>query len=104
MTAAGKRALITGASRGIGAAIARKLAQDGFHVFINFSSNEAKAHEVIDQITPAGGKAELCGFDVSRPRSGRRKVRLDRQDLRALAVLVNNAGMTIDGSLDPSER
>ena len=58
-------ALVTGGSRGIGAGISKRLAKDGHHVFINYSSNEAKAREVVAEIEKDGGSAELCGFDVS---------------------------------------
>jgi 3-oxoacyl-[acyl-carrier protein] reductase len=94
-----KRALVTGASRGIGAAIARRLAQDGFHVFINYSSNEAKAREVLEQITAAGGKAELCGFDVSDSNAVDAKIESIGKTHGPLNVLVNNAGVTIDALL-----
>ena len=92
-------ALITGASRGIGAAIALKLAQDGFHVLINYSSNEAKAREVLDSITQQGGSGELLGFDVSQPSQVDEKFEWIAKNRGPLAVLVNNAGVTIDSLL-----
>lgn len=94
-----KRALVTGASRGIGAAIARQLAQDGFHVFLNYSSNETKAREVLDQITSQGGKAELCVFDVSNSSQVDEKIEWIGKTYGPLSVLVNNAGVTIDALL-----
>jgi 3-oxoacyl-[acyl-carrier protein] reductase len=94
-----KRALITGASRGIGATIAQKLARDGFHVFINYSSNEMKAREVLEQITAEGGKADLCGFDVSSSEAVNEKLEWIAKTFGPLAVLVNNAGVTIDSLL-----
>ena len=57
-------ALITGASRGIGAAIARSLASAGHHVVINYRSNDEAAHHVLETILEAGGSAELAKFDV----------------------------------------
>lgn len=92
-------ALITGASRGIGASIATKLAQEGFHVLINYSSNEAKAREVLDLITQQGGSAELMGFDVSQPSQVDEKLDWIVKNRGPLAVLVNNAGVTIDSLL-----
>ena len=90
-------ALVTGASRGIGAAIAEKLARDGFHVFINFSSNEARAQEVVSRITLAGGSAELLGFNVADSRQVDEKFDWIAKNRGPLKVLVNNAGITIDG-------
>ncbi|MBQ2141766.1 MAG: SDR family NAD(P)-dependent oxidoreductase, partial [Alistipes sp.] len=58
-------ALVTGASRGIGRAIALKLASQGFVVIINYASNVAAAEKTLEDITANGGKAELLPFDVS---------------------------------------
>src|SRR4051794_1160604 len=92
-----KIALVTGASRGIGSAIAMKLAQEGYLVLLNYSSSEAKAREVMDKITAAGGKADLCGFDVSNPAQVEEKFDWIAKTHGPLSVLVNNAGITIDG-------
>ena len=98
---AGKKplALVTGASRGIGAAIASKLAKDGFHVLLNYSSNEGKAREVQTRIQAEGGKADLCQFDVSSSAQVDEKFDWIAKTHGPLAVLVNNAGITIDGLL-----
>lgn len=94
-----KVALITGASRGIGAGIAEKLAHEGFYVVLNYSSNETKAREVLTRIEAAGGKGELSGFDVSNPGQVAEKISELGKRLGGLHVLVNNAGITIDGLL-----
>lgn len=92
-------AMVTGASRGIGAAIALRLAKDGFYVFLNYSSNESKAREVLDQITREGGAGELCGFDVSNADQVDEKFEEIAKTKGPLKVLVNNAGITIDSLL-----
>lgn len=92
-------ALVTGASRGIGAGIALQLARDGFHVFVNYSSNEGKAKEVLDQILLQGGTGELCGFDVSQSEQVNEKFEAIAKSHGPLQVLVNNAGISIDSLL-----
>lgn len=92
-------ALVTGGSRGIGAAISLKLAKEGFHVLINYASNEAKAREVLDKITADGGTADLCGFDVSSSAQVDEKFDWIAKTFGPVNTLVNNAGITIDGLL-----
>ncbi len=92
-------ALVTGASRGIGSSIARKLAMDGFHVLLNYSSNEARARELAEAITKDGGSAEPLGFDVSVSEQVNEKFDWIQKTHGNLGVLVNNAGITIDGLL-----
>lgn len=99
MTTQKPLALVTGASRGIGAAIALRLAQDGFYVIVNYSSNEAKARQVLEQIVAAGGSGELCGFDVSQSELVDERMDSLVQTKGPLSVLVNNAGITIDSLL-----
>lgn len=92
-------ALVTGASRGIGASIARKLATDGYYVILNYSSSEARAREVLDSITAAGGAGELAAFDVSNSAQVDEKIEAITKAHGALSVLVNNAGITVDSLL-----
>lgn len=92
-------ALVTGGSRGIGAAIAKRLAKDGAHVVINYTSNEERAKGVQDQVIADGGKATLCGFDVSNSKQVDEKLEWIHKNVGPITTLVNNAGITIDGLL-----
>jgi 3-oxoacyl-[acyl-carrier protein] reductase len=92
-------ALVTGASRGIGAAIARKLARDGFRVLLNFASNRAKAEELLHSIQSEGLEADLCGFDVADSAQVDERFEAIAKEHGPLACLVNNAGITIDSLL-----
>lgn len=93
-------AVVTGASRGIGAACALRLAQVGYFVVVNFQTNSARAQEVLTQITQAGGKGALLGFDVSDSTAvdaAFEKVAKEWVPTHGpLSVLVNNAGITMD--------
>ena len=90
-------ALVTGASRGIGAGIAEKLGAMGYHVLINYVSNEAKAIEVVKKIEAAGGSAEPLRFDVSKEEEIVSAFEIIAKKGSPLAVLVNNAGISEDG-------
>ncbi|HZK66591.1 MAG TPA: 3-oxoacyl-[acyl-carrier-protein] reductase [Chloroflexota bacterium] len=92
-------ALITGASRGIGRAIASRLAQDGLAVVINYARSEAAAREVVEMVAAAGGRASSVQADVADFSQAGAMVERVVAEYGRLDVLVNNAGITRDGLL-----
>ena len=93
-----KRALVTGGSGGIGAAICRDLARQGLHVIVHAHRNAARAEAVAGEIRSAGGSAETASFDVTDPsRSAQELERL--LEAGPVQVLVHNAGITADAPL-----
>ncbi len=86
-------AIITGASRGIGAAIAERLANDGFAVVINYSGNAAPAEQLVRKIEASGGKAITAQADVSDPDAVARMFESAEAAFGRIDVLVNNAGI-----------
>ncbi|MEM6293110.1 MAG: 3-oxoacyl-ACP reductase family protein [Myxococcota bacterium] len=85
--------LVTGASRGIGRAIALRLAARGHHVVVNFRSDEAAASQTLQAIVEAGGTGELAQADVSDRTQAKALVRAVKASKGRLDVLVNNAGV-----------
>ena len=94
-----KVALVTGASRGIGAAIAERLATDGFTVVINYSGNAALAEELAGKIEAAGGKALTAKADISDAEAVRRMFDAAEAAFGGVDVLVNNAGIMMLSTL-----
>lgn len=92
-----RRALVTGASRGIGAAIARRLAADGYRVIVNYRSGAAAADEVVASIEAAGGEAVAMGFDVADRAATGAAIEQILAD-GPVSVLVNNAGVAMDAA------
>lgn len=86
-------ALVTGASRGIGAAIAERLASDGFTVIINYAGNQQLADELVRNIEQRGGRALSAKADVSDPQAVRQLFDRVEQAFGGVDVLVNNAGV-----------
>ena len=95
----GKKALVTGASRGIGRAIALDLAREGASVAINYQSSDDKAQAVADEINKLGGKAILAKANLSDSKAAREMVSTVAKEFGGLDILVNNAGITRDRSL-----
>ena len=91
-------ALVTGASRGIGRAIALKLASQGFAVIINYASNVEAAQKTLDDIVANGGRGELLPFDVSDNRSVAEALQkwASEHENQYISVIVNNAGVRKD--------
>ncbi|CAO4166069.1 glucose 1-dehydrogenase [Methylorubrum aminovorans] len=89
----GKVAVVTGASKGIGAAIAKALAKDGAAVVVNYASSKAGADAVVAAITETGGRAVAVQADVSKAEQAQGLIDAAAQEFGRLDVLVNNSGV-----------
>jgi len=88
----GKVAVVTGASKGIGASIAKALAEEGASVIVNYSSSKQEAERVVAEISARGGRAIAVQGDVSKPTDIERLFSAARRSFDRLDILVNNAG------------
>ena len=95
----GKVALVTGGSRGIGRNIAKKLADEGFHVAITYNSNEELAMEVVKELETSGSKAACYKANISIKDQVDSLFKEIEKDLGTVDILVNNAGITKDNLL-----
>ena len=97
------RALVTGASRGIGATIAKHLAKAGHDIILNYRSNDAAAEAVRREIEALGQEVELSKFDVRDPEASQAEIARLLEDPRPIGILVNYAGITSDGPFPAME-
>jgi 3-oxoacyl-[acyl-carrier protein] reductase len=97
MTTGGRVAIVTGASRGIGRAIARGLADAGLRVAASYRDREAEARALVDEIAAAGGEARAFRADVGTRDAARALVEATLEAFGQVDVLVNNAGVNVPG-------
>jgi NAD(P)-dependent dehydrogenase (short-subunit alcohol dehydrogenase family) len=96
----GQTALVTGASRGLGRAIACRLAREGAAVWINYVARSADAEGVVEEIRSAGGRASAVKADVGDPAQVQDMLQRVASEPGPLSILVNNAGLVIRGTLE----
>ncbi|SHJ95702.1 3-oxoacyl-[acyl-carrier-protein] reductase [Paramaledivibacter caminithermalis] len=96
MNLSGKTAIITGGSRGIGKAIAIKLAEKGANIVVNYTSNSNKAEEVVEEIKKMGREALAIKADVSNSEDVKNLVKEVEKNFSSIDILINNAGITRD--------
>jgi 3-oxoacyl-[acyl-carrier protein] reductase len=89
---AGKVAVVTGASKGIGAAIAERLGKEDASIIVNYASSAAQAEAVVKKIQAAGGKAKAVRADVSKREDAKKLIAAAVSEFGRLDILVNNAG------------
>src|SRR5215212_9952098 len=91
--------VVTGASRGLGAAIAEELAGGGAKVVVNYSRCQGPAEELVNQISEAGGEAIAVQADVSDAEQAQKLIDRAIEEFNRVDVLINNAGINIDRTL-----
>jgi len=96
----GKVAIVTGGARGIGAAIARRLAQDGAHVALTYQQSSAAAEALVAHIQAAGGSAEAIRSDAADPAAIQAAAARVAQEHGRIDILVNNAGIALFAPVD----
>src|SRR5690348_12885169 len=89
----GKVAVVTGASKGIGAAIAKELAAEGASVVVNYSSSKKDADQVVQAITKAGGEAVAVQANLTKRAEAQKLIDETKKTFGKLDILVNNAGV-----------
>jgi len=92
----GKVTIVTGASRGIGNAIAKRFAMEGSRVVVNYNHSRSQALRLVKEIQEAGGEAIMVRADVSEPRDVRRLVKKTVEAYGRVDILVNNAGVLFE--------
>ncbi len=100
---AGKKCIVTGASRGIGRAVAERLGRDGGSIIVNYAQNEAEAEAVVATIRSAGGQAAAVQADVGRRRGIQRLFDAADAHFGGIDILVNNAGVALEKRMPLSE-
>jgi len=100
----GRTCLVTGGSRGIGRGIAEELGGEGANVAVNYRSSEEEAHEVVDTIEDAGGRAVAVQGDVADHAEVEAMCEQIHDAFGSVDVLVNNAGITVDKKFDNMTR
>jgi 3-oxoacyl-[acyl-carrier protein] reductase len=103
MSLSGHTAVVTGSSRGLGKAIAQRLAREGAAVCVNYRSTGAEADEVVREIRGAGGRAVAVGADIGDASEVQRLMEAATAELGPVSILVNNAGVSYRATLENFE-